>query len=55
MLAANHWTKHRKQNGGVRGKTKGVDGLSNPIGRTTISNNQTDALELPEAKPPTKE
>jgi hypothetical protein len=27
--------------GGVRGRTEGAEGVSNPIGRTTISTNQT--------------
>jgi hypothetical protein len=40
MLAANHWTEHRVPNGGVRERTEGAEGVCNPIGRTTISNNQ---------------
>jgi hypothetical protein len=27
-------------NGGVRGRTEGAEGISHPIGRTTISTNQ---------------
>jgi hypothetical protein len=41
MLAANHWTEHRDHNGGVRGRTERAEGVYNPIGRTTISTNQT--------------
>jgi hypothetical protein len=41
MLVANHQTEHRDPNGGVRGRTKGAEGFCNPIGRTTISINQT--------------
>jgi hypothetical protein len=41
MLTANHWTEHRNPNGGVREMTEGVEGVCNPIGRTTISTNQT--------------
>jgi hypothetical protein len=53
MLAANNWTEHRDPSGGIRGKTEGAEGVCNPIGRTTISTNQTSP-ELPESKPPTK-
>jgi hypothetical protein len=28
-------------NGGVRGRNEGAEGVCNPIGRTTISTNQT--------------
>ena len=41
MLAANHCTEHRVPNRGVREGTEGVEGICNPIGRTTISTNQT--------------
>jgi hypothetical protein len=43
MLAANHWTELRLRvpKRGVRGGTEVVEGVCNPIGRTTISNNQT--------------
>ena len=41
MLVANHQTKHRDPNGGVRERTKGAEGVCNFIGRTTISINQT--------------
>jgi hypothetical protein len=41
MFAANHGTEHRDPNGGIRGRTEGVEGVCNPIGRTTISTNQT--------------
>ena len=41
MLKANHWIEHRVHNGRVRERTDGVEGVYNPIGRTTISTNQT--------------
>jgi hypothetical protein len=41
MLATNHWTEHRDSNGGVSKRTVGAEGVFNPIGRTTISTNQT--------------
>jgi hypothetical protein len=41
MSAANHYTKCRIPNGGVRERTEGTEGVCNPIGRTTISTNQT--------------
>jgi hypothetical protein len=37
---ANHQTECRDPNGGVRGRTKGAEGVCNPIGRTTLSTNQ---------------
>jgi hypothetical protein len=40
MLTSNHWTEHGDTNGGVRERTEGAEGLCNPIGRTT-STNQT--------------
>jgi len=39
MLVANLWTEYRDPNGGVRERTEGVEGVCNPIGRTTISIN----------------
>jgi hypothetical protein len=33
-------------NGGVRGRTEGAEGVCNPIGRTTISTNQTPPSPL---------
>jgi hypothetical protein len=54
MSAANHWSEHRKPNGGVRGKTEGAEGVCNPIGNTIISTNQYPP-ELPSTEPPTKE
>jgi hypothetical protein len=54
MLAANHWTKHRVHNGGVRETTEGPEEVCNTTGRITISNNQTPP-ELPTTKLPTKE
>jgi len=41
MLTANHWTENWVPNGGVRERTEGAEGDCNPIGRTTISINQT--------------
>jgi hypothetical protein len=41
VLAANHWTEHEDPNGGVKGRTEGAEGVCIPIGRTTISTNQT--------------
>jgi len=41
MVAANHQTEQGDPNGGVREKTEGAEGVCNPIGRTTISTNQT--------------
>jgi hypothetical protein len=46
MLAANHWTEHRVLNRGVREGTEGVESVRNPIGRTTISTNQTPTPTL---------
>jgi hypothetical protein len=55
MLAANHQTEHRGSNRGVTREIEGAEGVCNPIGRTTISTNQTTPPELPGTKPPTKE
>ena len=41
MLAANHWTEHEDPNERVREWTEGVEGICNPINRTTISTKQT--------------
>ena len=41
MRIANHGTEHGVPNGGVRERTEGAEGVCNPIGRTTISTNQT--------------
>jgi hypothetical protein len=40
MLIAIHWTEHRIPNEGVRESTQGAEGISSPIGGTTISTNQ---------------
>jgi hypothetical protein len=40
-MLTNHWTEHWVPNGGVRERTEGAEGVYNPIGKTTISNNQT--------------
>jgi hypothetical protein len=56
MLAVNNCTQCRVPNGRVRERTEGADMVCNPIGRTTISTNQTHTpLELSGTKPPTKE
>ena len=56
MLTANHVTENRIPNGGVKEMSEGTKGVCNPIGRTTISANQTPpTAELPGIKPPTKE
>jgi hypothetical protein len=54
MLTANHWTEHGDPNGGVRERTEGAERVCSPIGRTTISTNQTPP-DLHRTKPPTKE
>jgi hypothetical protein len=41
MHTANHWNEHWDPNGGVRGRTEGVEGVCNLMGRTVISTNQT--------------
>jgi hypothetical protein len=41
MLTTNHWTEHEVLNGRGRKRTEGTEGIFNPIGRTTISTNQT--------------
>ena len=41
MHAANHQTEHEDHNGGVRIRAEGVGGVFKPIGKTTISTNQT--------------
>jgi hypothetical protein len=43
--------------GGARERNEGIEGVCNPIGRTTISTNQTltPTSELPGTKPSTKE
>jgi hypothetical protein len=41
-FTANHWTERGGvPNRGVKERTEGVEGICNPIGRTTISTNQT--------------
>ena len=40
MLTAIHWTEHRVPNEGARERTKGAEGVCNPIGGTTIWTNQ---------------
>ena len=41
MLAANYGTEHWDNNGGVRRRPEGAEGICNPIGRTTKSTNHT--------------
>jgi hypothetical protein len=41
MLTASHQTEHRNPNEVVRRITEGIEGTCNPIGRTTISTNQS--------------
>jgi hypothetical protein len=41
MFAGNYLTEHKDPNGGFKGRTKRAEGVCNPIGRTTISANQT--------------
>jgi len=40
-LATNYLTEHGDSYGGVRERTKGAEGVCNPIGRMTISINQS--------------
>jgi hypothetical protein len=53
MFTANHWTEHEVPNR-VREGTEKVEGVCNPIGRTTKSTNQT-LPDLPGTKPSSKE
>jgi hypothetical protein len=41
MLTANHWTEQGVSNEGVRERTEVTERVCNPIGRTTMSTNQT--------------
>ena len=50
MLKANYWTEHGVPNRGVREGTEEAEGVFNPIGRTTISTNQTPHPKLPGIK-----
>jgi hypothetical protein len=47
MLTANQQTEHRDPNGGVRIRAEGAAGFCNPIGRITISTNQTLSPRAP--------
>jgi hypothetical protein len=51
MLADNYWNEYGVPNGGFRERTEGAEGVGNPIGRTTISTNQTHS-KLPVVKTP---
>jgi hypothetical protein len=56
MLAANHWTEHGVPNIGLRETSEEVEGVCNPIGRTTISTKQTTPPpKFPGNKPSRKE
>jgi hypothetical protein len=57
MLTTNHWTEHGVLNRGIRERTEGFEGVCNPIGKTTISTNQTPSLTQHSqgTKPSTKE
>jgi hypothetical protein len=52
---ANTKTKCGDPSGGIRGRTKGGEEVSNPTGRTAISTNQTPLPKLSLTKPLTKE
>jgi hypothetical protein len=54
ILAANHWTECRVPSRGFGEVTEGVEGVSNPIERTTISPNQPLPPELPGTEPSIK-
>jgi hypothetical protein len=54
MLTGNNYTEPRDPYGRVRGRTEGIEGDGNPIGRPTVSTN-LKPWELPEIEPPTKE
>ena len=54
MITANHQTEFRDPSRGVRERTKGVEGVCNPI-RRTKNINQPESPKLPETKLPTKE
>jgi hypothetical protein len=41
LHSAKHRTEHRDPNGEVRARTKVAEGVCHPIGRTTVSTNQT--------------
>jgi hypothetical protein len=43
-LTAKHWTEHGFLNVGVREMTEGAEGVCSPIGRTTLSINQTPQI-----------
>jgi hypothetical protein len=40
LIIVHHQTKQGVSNGRVRGRTEGVEGVCNPIGRTKKSTNQ---------------
>lgn len=40
MLSASHWIENWDLNGGVSERTEVIEGMFNPIGRTTVSTNQ---------------
>jgi hypothetical protein len=53
MPTANHQTKHRDSNEGVRGGTEGAEGVRKPH-RKNNNRNQLNTIDLPQTKPPTK-
>jgi len=55
-LAANYQIEHRDPNEGAKERREGIEGVCNPIVRTTVSTNQTlsPAPEVPRTKPPTR-
>ena len=40
MLTGKHWTQRRLPNRGVRERTKGAEGVCNPIGKRAVSTKQ---------------
>jgi hypothetical protein len=44
MFLANHHSEHWDDNGRVRGRTEGAEGVRNPTGATTISMNKKPPL-----------
>jgi hypothetical protein len=54
MLTTNQWTEHRAPNGVVIERSDGTEGVCKPIGRTTVSTNQTPSPPEVQGNPPTK-
>jgi hypothetical protein len=53
IYTASHWTESGDPNGRVRGMTERAEEVCNPIGRITVSTNQTPFPEIPGIQPPT--